>query len=118
MSDENKKNFTSEEEELESIKNVIIDALDDIKAKDVTVIDTSAKTTLFKKLIIATGTSTSQVRAMGKNVLSKLGENGHPTLHSEGFQNGEWVLVDAEEIVVHIMLPQIREYYKLEEIWA
>lgn len=101
----------------ESLQAVILDALDDMKAQDVTVLNTESLTDEFDRVIIATATSNRQTRALAKNVHEKVKENGGDVLSTEGEDTGEWVLVDCGDIVVHIMQAPIRAYYNLEELW-
>ena len=95
----------------------IIDALDDMKAQDVTILNTEALTDEFDRVIIATATSNRQTRALANNVHEKVKDNGGDVLSTEGEDTGEWVLVDCGDIVVHIMQAPIRAYYNLEELW-
>ena len=95
----------------------IIDALDDMKAQDVTILNTEALTDEFDRVIIATATSNRQTRALANNVHEKVKDNGGDVLSTEGEDTGEWVLVDCGDIIVHIMQAPIRAYYNLEELW-
>jgi ribosome-associated protein len=103
---------------LNKIQKTAVSALDDIKARDVTVLDVRKLTSLFDTMIIATGESPRQVKALARHVRDKLTEIGASIVGVEGEESGEWVLVDAGDIVVHIMQPAIRAYYNLEELWA
>ena len=94
-----------------------IDALDDMKAQDITVLNTESLTDEFDRVIIASATSNRQTRGAANNVHEKVKENGGDVLSTEGEDTGEWVLVDCGDIVVHIMQAQIRAYYNLEELW-
>ena len=96
---------------------VVLDALDDMKAQDVTILNTEALTDEFDRVVIATATSNRQTRALANNVHEKVKENGGDVLSTEGEDTGEWVLVDCGDIVVHIMQAPIRAYYNLEELW-
>ncbi|MCD6675161.1 MAG: ribosome silencing factor [Burkholderiaceae bacterium] len=100
------------------LQRVVVDALDDIKAQDIRVFDTTAQTELFDRVIIATGTSNRQTRALASHVRDKVKEAGAPVVSMEGADTGEWVLVDLGDIVVHVMQPAIRQYYNLEELWG
>ncbi len=100
------------------LQRVVVDALDDIKAQDVRVFDTTAQTELFDRVVIATGTSNRQTRALASHVRDKVKEAGAPVISMEGADSGEWVLVDLGDIVVHVMQPAIRQYYNLEELWG
>jgi ribosome-associated protein len=104
--------------EIEELQNTIVDALDDIKATDIQVLNTTQATALFDRVIIASGTSNRQTRALAKHVADKVLENGGEIISMEGFETGEWVLVDAVDAIVHLMQPNIREYYNLEELWG
>lgn len=95
-----------------------VNALEDVKAKDIVVIDTSEKTSLFARMIIASGDSSRQVRALANNVSVSLKEAGFPLIGSEGQDSGEWALVDADELVVHVMLPAVRDFYDIEALWG
>ena len=95
-----------------------VNALEDIKAKDIVVIDTSEKTSLFARMIIASGDSNRQVRALANNVSVSLKEAGFPLIGSEGQDSGEWALVDADDLLVHVMLPAVRDFYDIEALWG
>lgn len=97
---------------------LVVDALEDIKGKDIEVIDTSKLTSLFDRIVIATGDSNRQVNALARNVEEKAKEAGLNVISVEGQGSGEWVLVDLGDIVVHVMQPAVRQYYALEELWA
>ena len=103
--------------EIEQLEAIVIDALDDMKAQDVTVLNTESLTDEFDRIIIATATSNRQTRALANNVHEKVKDNGGDVLSTEGEDTGEWVLVDCGDIVVHIMQAPIRAYYNLEELW-
>lgn len=95
----------------------IVDALEDIKANDILVINTSKKSPLFERMVIASAQSTRQTKALADNVEKKLKEVGEEPLSVEGGSSGEWILVDYGEVLVHIMQPAVRAYYNLEELW-
>ena len=95
-----------------------MDALEDVKAQDIQVFDTTPITTLFDRVVIASGTSNRQTRALAKSVHDKVREAGAPVLSMEGTDTGEWVLVDLGDVVVHIMQPVTRDHYRLEDIWG
>lgn len=101
-----------------TLEKTVVAALEDIKAKDIEVIDTTRLTSLFDRVVIATGDSNRQTRALARNVQDKVREAGARVVSVEGEETGEWVLVDLGDIVVHIMQPAIRSYYNLEELWA
>jgi len=92
--------------------------LEDVKAQDIQVFDTRPITSLFDRVVIASGTSNRQTRALAKSVHDKVREAGAPVLSMEGGDTGEWVLVDLGDVVVHIMQPAIRDYYRLEDLWG
>jgi len=95
----------------------IVDALEEIKGNDIVVIDTSKKSDLFDRMIIASANSNRQTRALAHNVVKKLEERGEVVNSTEGEKSGEWVLIDLGEILVHVMQPGVRAYYSLEELW-
>ncbi len=97
---------------------MIVDALEDMKAQDIAVFDSTPLTALFDRVIVVSGTSNRQTRSLAKNVHDKVKENGGQVYGMEGEETGEWVLVDCGDIVVHIQQPAIREYYRLEDIWG
>jgi ribosome-associated protein len=96
----------------------VVDALEDVKAQDIQVFDTTPITTLFDRVVVASGTSNRQTRALAKSVHDKVREVGAPVLSMEGTDTGEWVLVDLGDVVVHIMQPVTRDHYRLEDIWG
>jgi ribosome-associated protein len=96
----------------------IVAALEDVKALDITVIDTSKLSPLFECMIVASAQSTRQTKALADNVEKKLKELDEVPLSSEGEHSGEWILVDFGEVLVHIMQPAVRAYYNLEELWG
>ncbi len=104
--------------ELRKLQRVIIDALEDVKAQDIAVFDTTHLTGVFDRVVIASANSNRQTRALANNVREKTKENGGEVLSTEGEDTGEWVLVDLGDVVVHLMQPAIRAYYNLEEIWG
>ena len=94
---------------------VVIDALEDIKARDIKLINVSKLTSVFDYIAIASADSSRQTKALAHNVIDKVKENGGWIYGIEGQDSGEWVLVDCGDIVVHVMQPAVREHYKLEE---
>ena len=104
--------------ELTKLKKLVVDALEDIKARDIDVINTSKVSNLFDCIIVASGDSNRQVRALAQNVEHKVREAGVEIISTEGEETGEWVLVDLGDLVVHIMQPAVRSYYALEELWT
>ena len=105
-------------QDLERMVEVAVNALEDIKGKDILVLDTSDKTPLFARMIIASGDSTRQVKALANNVSVDLKAVGFELLSSEGENSGEWALVDAGDLVVHVMLPAVRDFYDIEALWG
>ena len=100
-----------------NLSAVVIDALEDIKARDIQLVNVSKITSVFDYIAIASADSTRQTKALANNVVTKVKEAGFFVIGTEGEGSGEWVLVDCGDVVVHIMQPAIREYYKLEELW-
>ncbi|ANB02406.1 ribosome silencing factor [Ectothiorhodospira sp. BSL-9] len=101
----------------ETLTQIVTDALEDMKAQDLKVIDVRGKTSITDIMVIATGTSNRHVKSLAENVLLKTKEAGVMPLGSEGEQDAEWVLVDLNDVVVHVMLPQVRDFYNLEKLW-
>jgi ribosome-associated protein len=104
--------------DIRKLQKTVVAALEDIKGKDIEVINTSKLTSLFDRIVVASGDSNRQTRALSRNVQDKVREAGGHVVSVEGEETGEWVLVDLGDIVVHIMQPAIREYYNLEELWT
>ena len=99
-------------------QRVVVEALEDIKGRDILVYNTARMPSMFERVVIASGDSTRQVKALADNVQDKIKENGARIYGVEGEANGEWVLVDLGDVVVHIMHPTVREFYNLEEVWG
>lgn len=104
--------------DLRKLQRVVIDALEDVKAQDIGVFDTTHISDAFDRVVIASASSNRQTRALAKSVHDKAKESGFDVYSIEGEDTGEWVLVDLGDVVVHIMQPAIRQYYNLEEIWG
>ena len=104
--------------DIKKLQSLVVDALEDVKAQDIVVYDTSHLTSLFDRIAIASGTSNRQTKSLAASVRDKVKENGGRILSIEGEDTGEWVLVDLGDMIVHIMQPAIRAYYRLEEIWG
>lgn len=104
--------------DIKKLQSLVIDALEDVKAQDIRAFDTVHLTSLFDRMAIASGTSNRQTKALAASVRDKVKENGGSIVSIEGEDTGEWVLVDLGDMVVHIMQPAIRDYYRLEEIWG
>ena len=103
---------------LNKVQKIAVAALEDIKARDIKVLDVRKLTSLYDTLIIATAESSRQVKALAQHVREALKAAGATIVGVEGEQSGEWVLVDGGDIVVHIMQPATRAYYNLEELWT
>jgi ribosome-associated protein len=103
---------------LAKIRKTVIAALEEIKGRDITILDVKKLTALFDCMIIASADSTRQVKALARNVQEKVKEAGGEVLSTEGEENGEWVLIDLGDVVVHVMQPAVRSYYALEELWG
>ena len=99
-------------------QRVVVAALEDIKGRDILVYNTARMPSMFERVVIASGDSTRQVKALADNVQEKVRENGARVYGVEGEASGEWVLVDLGDVVVHIMHPTVREFYNLEEVWG
>ena len=104
--------------DIKKLQTLVIDALEDVKAQDIRLYDTTKLTSLFDRLVIASGTSNRQTKALAASVRDKVKGNGGAIVSVEGEETGEWVLVDLGDMIVHIMQPAIRDYYRLEEIWG
>lgn len=104
--------------DIKKLQKLVVDALEDMKAQDIKIYDTTKLTSLFDRMCIASGTSNRQTKALASSVREKVKENGGHVVGVEGEDIGEWVLVDLGDMVVHIMQPVIRAYYRLEELWG
>lgn len=102
---------------LNTLQQTAVTALEDIKARDIKVLDVRRLTSFYDSLIIASAESNRQVKALAHHVRDKLTEAGATIVGVEGEETGEWVLVDAGDLVVHVMQPAVRAYYNLEELW-
>lgn len=103
---------------IQKLQRAIVDGLEDVKAQDIRVFNTGTLSPLFERVIIASGTSSRQTKALSASVRDKVREAGFPKPRIEGEDNGEWIIVDCGAAVAHIMQPTIRSYYNLEEIWG
>ena len=99
-------------------KKLVIAALEDIKAHDIVAIDVRKVTSMFDWIIVASADSSRQTKSLARHVRDKLKESGSAIVGTEGEESGEWVLVDAGDIVAHVMQPAVRQYYNLEELWG
>ncbi|UDG82405.1 Ribosomal silencing factor RsfS [Candidatus Vallotia cooleyia] len=100
------------------LQKVIIDALEDVKAQDIRVFNTTHLTELFDRLLVTSGTSNQHTKALANSVRRRVKVSGGKIISTEGANTGEWILVDCGDAVVHIMQPAVRQYYQLEEIWG
>ncbi len=101
----------------EQLSELVIDVLDDLKARDIKVLDVRGKSSITDIMVVASGTSDRQVRALASSVIEKARQHGVPPLGVDGQQAGEWIVVDLVDVMVHIMLPQTRDFYNLEKLW-
>ena len=99
-------------------KKLVISALDDIKAHDIQAIDVRKVTSIFDWIIVASADSARQTKALARHVRDSLKEAGSAIIGTEGEDSGEWILVDAGDVVAHVMQPAVRQYYNLEELWG
>lgn len=104
--------------EIERLQAIVIEALEDVKGQDILVIDVRDKTSVTDIMILATGNTSRQVKALVNSVAVKAKENDIKPLGMEGEKHGEWALVDLGDIVVHVMQPSIRDFYNLEKLWG
>ncbi len=111
-------NIASNNDQLEAMKLAVIDAIEDIKGFDISVMDVRKLTSMTNYMIVASANSSRQAKAVADNVREKLKEKGFAIRGTEGEKEGEWVLVDLDDIVVHIMVPATRAYYNLEQLWG
>jgi ribosome-associated protein len=104
--------------DIRKLQRAIVDGLEDVKAQGIQVFDTEHLSPLFERVVIASGTSNRQTKALAASVRDAVKSQGFPVLRTEGEDNGEWIIVDCGAAVVHVMQPAIREYYHLEELWG
>ena len=104
--------------DIRKLQRIIVDALVEIKGKDIVVFNTEKLTDQFSRAVFASGTSNRHTVALAENVKEKVKAAGGSVIGFEGKESGEWVLVDCGDAIVHVMQPQIREYYNLEEVWG
>jgi len=104
--------------DIRKLQRAIVDGLEDVKAHNIAVFNTEHLSPLFERVIVASGTSNRQTKALASSVRETVKERGWPVLSVEGADNGEWIIVDCGAAVAHIMQPAIRDYYRLEEIWG
>ena len=101
-----------------TLKELVVDALDDIKGREIIALDVTKQTDIADCMVVASGGTSRQVNALVDSVLSKAKEAGVEILGVEGQDTGEWVLIDLADVIVHVMLPQVREFYELERLWS
>ena len=99
-------------------KKLVISALEDIKAHDIQAIDVRKMTSIFDWIIVASAESARQTKALARHVEERLRQSGSQIVGTEGEESGDWILVDAGDVVAHVMQPAVREYYNLEELWG
>jgi ribosome-associated protein len=104
--------------DIRKLQRAIVDGLEDVKAQNIAVFNTEHLSALFERVIVASGTSNRQTKALASSVREAVKSRGLPVLSVEGAENGEWIIVDCGAAVAHIMQPAIRDYYRLEEIWG
>lgn len=109
---------TAAKKNVQKLQRAIVDGLEDVKAQDIQVFNTEALSPLFERVIVASGTSNRQTKALAASVRDAVREAGFDKPRTEGEDNGEWIIVDCGAAVVHVMQPSIRQYYRLEEIWG
>lgn len=109
---------TAAKKDTQKLQRAIVDGLEDVKGQDIQVFNTEHLSPLFERVIVASGTSNRQTRALASSVVDAVREAGFPKPRIEGEDNGEWIIVDCGPAVAHIMQPAIRQYYHLEEIWG
>lgn len=102
----------------QDLKSLVVEALDDLKAKDIVTLDVKALTGVTDYMVIASGTSNRHVKSLADNVVEEAKKQGLRPLGIEGESDAEWVLVDFGDVVVHVMLPEARAFYDLESLWA
>lgn len=109
---------TAAKRDIQKLQRAIVDGLEDVKAQDIQVFDTEHLTSLFERVIVASGTSNRQTKALAASVRDKVRDAGFPKPRVEGEANGEWIIVDCAQAVVHVMQPTYRSYYHLGELWG
>ncbi len=109
---------TAAKKDTQKLQRAVVDGLEDVKAQDIVVFDTEHLSALFERVVVASGTSNRQTKALASSVVDAVREAGFAKPRIEGEANGEWIIVDCAQVVVHIMQPTFRQYYHLEELWG
>lgn len=109
---------TAVKKDVQKLQRAVVDGLEDVKAQDIVVFDTEHLSSLFERVVVASGTSNRQTKALAFSVLDAVRDAGFPKPRMEGEVNGEWIIIDCGQVVVHVMQPNIRSYYNLEELWG
>lgn len=109
---------TTDKKDVQKLQRAIVDGLEDVKGQEIVVFDTEQLSPLFERVIVASGTSNRQTKALAASVVDAVREAGFAKPRVEGEDNGEWIIVDCGPAVVHVMQPNIRTYYNLEELWG
>jgi ribosome-associated protein len=104
--------------DIRKLQRAIVDGLEDVKAQNICVFNTEHLSPLFERVIVASGTSNRQTKALASSVRDSVKSRGLPVMRTEGEDNGEWIIVDCGAAVAHIMQPAVRQYYNLEELWG
>jgi ribosome-associated protein len=102
----------------EALTDLVVDALEDVKARDIVRLDVRDMTAVTDYMVVASGTSNRHIKALVDNVAEKAKAAGHRPIGIEGEDGGEWVLLDLQDTLVHVMLPKVREFYNLEKLWS
>ncbi len=103
--------------QVEALRDLVVKVLEEMKAKEITVIDVRGRSSVTDIMVIASGTSSRHVKSLAESVAFQAKIAGEPPLGSEGVDEGEWALIDINGVVVHIMLPKVRDFYQLERLW-
>lgn len=109
---------TAAKKDIQKLQRAIVDGLEDVKAQDIQVFNTEKLSALFERVVVASGTSNRQTKALAASVRDAVRDAGFAKPRMEGEENGEWIIVDCGQAVVHIMQPAIRQYYHLEDLWG
>ena len=100
-----------------NLLNVVISSLEEFKAQDIVKIDLIGKTSMADSMLIASGTSSRQIRAIAENTVTEIKKNSNVNVNIEGLNQSDWVLIDAGDIIIHLFRPEVREFYNLEKMW-